>query len=144
MYVVSLAMLRLLSVSRSHRDYEIAAEAAEAATTVRLKLGEIIGRVSTDSELVDRLAHRDRDGEGTRARPARRGGVQRPLTRELVHGAVSRAGRWKSRLNEPWDVVMRTVESLPETNSIDMDSIDPADINIVLDEITGRTLDRSR
>ena len=81
-------MLRLLSVSRSHRDYEIA---AEAATTVRLKLGEIIGRVSTDSELVDRLAHRDRDGEGTRARPARRGGVQRPLTRELVHGAVSRA-----------------------------------------------------
>ena len=48
-------MLRLLSVSRSHRDYEIAAEAAEAATTVRLKLGEIIGRVSTDSELVDVL-----------------------------------------------------------------------------------------
>ena len=39
---------------------------------------------------------------------------------------------------------MRAVESLPETNSIDMDSIDPADINIVLDEITGRTLDRSR
>ena len=39
---------------------------------------------------------------------------------------------------------MRTVESLPETNSIDMDSIDLADINIVLDEITGRTLDRSR
>ena len=37
-----------------------------------------------------------------------------------------------------------TVESLPETDSIDMDSIDPADINIVLDEITGRTLDRSR
>ena len=31
---------------------------------------------------------------------------------------------------------MRTVESLPETNSIDMDSIDPADINIVLDEIS--------
>ena len=34
------------------RDYEIA---AEAATTVRLKLDEIIGRVSTDSELVDVL-----------------------------------------------------------------------------------------
>ena len=37
------------------QDYEIAAEAAEAATTVRLKLDEIIGRVSTDSELVDVL-----------------------------------------------------------------------------------------
>ena len=37
-----------------------------------------------------------------------------------------------------------TVESLPETDSIDMGSIDPADINIVLDEITGRTLGRRR
>ena len=34
------------------------------------------------------------------------------------------------------------VESLPETDSIDMGSIDPADINIVLDEITSRTLGR--
>ena len=33
-----------------------------------------------------------------------------------------------------------TVESLPPTSSIDMTSIDPADINIVLDEITSRTL----
>ena len=37
---------------------------------------------------------------------------------------------------------MCTVESLPETNSIDRDSIDPADINIVLDEIKPVTLYR--
>ena len=37
-----------------------------------------------------------------------------------------------------------TVESLPETDSIDMGSIDPADINIVLDEIIDRTLGRRR
>ena len=43
------------ATSMTDRDYEIAAEAAEAATTVRLKLDEIIGRVSTDSELVDVL-----------------------------------------------------------------------------------------
>ena len=137
-------MLRLLSVSRSHRDYEIAAEAAEAATTVRLKLGEIIGRVSTDSELVDVLhtaIATVKELERGRRDAAR---FQRPLTPRVGAWCCIACGRWKSRLNEPWDVVMRTVESLPETNSIDMDSIDPADINIVLDEITGRTLDRSR